>query len=149
MYLHAYSKGWKAEISLASFLWRYCHARPHSPLGGRTPREVYTEAKPFLPSGVNDIRGKNRPINSTHHIDGMISELPARIWRPSSTSSLAIPDQRSSEPPHGKEHEVINRIHLEPATLFTWPRWINTRLTAWQIACPQANSLSQSREMRH
>ena len=37
VYLRAYSDGWEAEISLARFLWRYCHVRPHSSLGGRTP----------------------------------------------------------------------------------------------------------------
>jgi putative transposase len=46
VYLRAYSDGWEAEISLARFLWRYCHVRPHSSLGGRTPHEVYTEAEP-------------------------------------------------------------------------------------------------------
>jgi putative transposase len=46
VYLHAYSDGWEAEISLARFLWRYCHVRPHSSLGGRTPNEVYTETEP-------------------------------------------------------------------------------------------------------
>jgi len=46
VYLRAYSDGWEAEISLARFLWRYCHVRPHSSLGGRTPREVYTENEP-------------------------------------------------------------------------------------------------------
>ena len=46
VYLHAYSDGWDAEVSLARFLWRYCHVRPHSSLGGRTPHEVYTETKP-------------------------------------------------------------------------------------------------------
>ena len=46
VYLHAYSDGWDAEISLARFLWRYCHVRPHSSLGGRTPYEVYTDTKP-------------------------------------------------------------------------------------------------------
>jgi putative transposase len=35
--------GWEAEISLARFLWRYCHVRPHSSLGDRTPNDVYTE----------------------------------------------------------------------------------------------------------
>ena len=45
VYLHAYSDGWEAEISLARFLWRYCHVRPHSSLGGRTPNEVYTETE--------------------------------------------------------------------------------------------------------
>ena len=43
MYLHAYNDGWEAEISLARFLRKYCHVRPHSSLGGRTPHEVYTE----------------------------------------------------------------------------------------------------------
>jgi putative transposase len=46
VYLRAYSDGWEAEISLARFLWRYCHVRPHSSLGGRTPHEVYTEIEP-------------------------------------------------------------------------------------------------------
>ena len=46
VYLYAYSDGWEAEISLARFLWRYCHVRPHSSLGGRTPHEVYTETEP-------------------------------------------------------------------------------------------------------
>jgi len=43
VYLHAYSDGWDAEINLSRFLSRYCHVRPHSSLGGRTPHEVYTE----------------------------------------------------------------------------------------------------------
>jgi len=42
VYLHAYSDGWDAETSLARFLWRYCHVRTHSSLGGLTPHEVYT-----------------------------------------------------------------------------------------------------------
>ena len=46
VYLRAYGDGWEAEISLAHFLWRYCHVRPHSSLGGRTPQAVYTEAEP-------------------------------------------------------------------------------------------------------
>jgi putative transposase len=46
VYLRAYSDGWEAEISLARFLWRYGHVRPHSSLGGRTPYEVYTETEP-------------------------------------------------------------------------------------------------------
>jgi len=46
VYLRAYGDGWVAEISLDHFLWRYCHVRPHSSLGGRTPHSVYTEAKP-------------------------------------------------------------------------------------------------------
>lgn len=33
VYLHAYSDGWEAEISLDRFLWRYCHVRPHNSLG--------------------------------------------------------------------------------------------------------------------
>ncbi|MEI6828817.1 MAG: integrase core domain-containing protein [Synechococcaceae cyanobacterium ELA445] len=32
-------------MSLAHFLWRYCHVRPHSSLGGRTPYKVYTETE--------------------------------------------------------------------------------------------------------
>jgi len=46
VYLRAYSDGWDAEISLARFLWRYCHVRPHSSLGGKTPHAVYTETEP-------------------------------------------------------------------------------------------------------
>ena len=46
VYLRAYSDGWEAEISLARFLWRYCHVRPHSSLGGKTPNEVYNEIEP-------------------------------------------------------------------------------------------------------
>ncbi|WP_315856428.1 IS3 family transposase [Synechococcus sp. J7-Johnson] len=46
VYLRAYSDGWEAEISLARFLWRYCHVRPHSSLGDKTPYEVYTETEP-------------------------------------------------------------------------------------------------------
>ena len=46
VYLRAYSDGWEAEISLARFLWRYCHVRPHSSLGGRTPHAVYAETDP-------------------------------------------------------------------------------------------------------
>ena len=46
VYLRGYSDGWEAEISLARFLWRYCHVRPHSSLGGRTPHEVYSETDP-------------------------------------------------------------------------------------------------------
>ncbi len=45
VYIHAYSDGWEAEISLARFLWRYCHVRPHSSLGGKTPYAVYTETE--------------------------------------------------------------------------------------------------------
>jgi len=46
VYLHAYSDGWEAEISLARFLWRYYQVRSHSSLGGKTPDEVYTENEP-------------------------------------------------------------------------------------------------------
>ena len=46
VYLRAYSDGWEAEVCLARFLWRYCHVRPHSSLGGRTPHEVYNEKEP-------------------------------------------------------------------------------------------------------
>ena len=47
VYLYAYSDGWESEINLARFLWRYCHVRPHSTLGGRTPHEVYTETEAY------------------------------------------------------------------------------------------------------
>jgi putative transposase len=47
VYLRAYSHGWEAEINLARFLWRYCHVRPHSSLGGKTPYAVYTETEPI------------------------------------------------------------------------------------------------------
>ena len=62
VYLRAYSDGWEAEVSLARFLWRYCHVRPHSALGGRTPHEVYTETKPrssrpgFTMSGAESVQ---------------------------------------------------------------------------------------------
>ena len=46
VYIHAYRDGWQAEISLARLLWWYCHVRPHSSLGGKTPYGVYTEIKP-------------------------------------------------------------------------------------------------------
>jgi putative transposase len=46
VYLRAYKDGWEAEISLARFLWRYCHVRPHSSLGCKTPHEVYTDTEP-------------------------------------------------------------------------------------------------------
>ncbi len=46
VYLRAYSDGWEVEIRLARFFWRYGHVRPHSSLGGRTPREVYNETEP-------------------------------------------------------------------------------------------------------
>jgi putative transposase len=47
VYLRAYSDGWEAEVSLARFLWKYCHVRPHSALGGRTLQEVYIESEPY------------------------------------------------------------------------------------------------------
>lgn len=45
VYLHAYSDYWDAEISLVRFLWRYCHVRSQSALGGNTPHELYTETE--------------------------------------------------------------------------------------------------------
>jgi putative transposase len=42
VYIRAYEDGWDAEVSLARFLWRYCHVRPHRSLGGRTPHMVYS-----------------------------------------------------------------------------------------------------------
>ena len=47
VYLPAYRDGWDAEISLARFLLRYCHVRPHSAIGGRTPHEVYAETESY------------------------------------------------------------------------------------------------------
>ena len=44
-------------------MWRYCHVRPKSSLGGRTNHEVYIV---FLPSGANDVRGQNCLIKVTH-----------------------------------------------------------------------------------
>jgi putative transposase len=46
VYLRAYNDGWDAEVSLARFLWRYGHVRPHSSLGGRTPHAVYSKTQP-------------------------------------------------------------------------------------------------------
>jgi putative transposase len=46
VYLRTYSDGWEAEISLAHFLWRSCHGRPHSSLGGKTPNEVINQIEP-------------------------------------------------------------------------------------------------------
>jgi putative transposase len=43
IYLRAYSDSWEAKINPAPFLWWYCHVRPHSSLGRKTPYEVYTE----------------------------------------------------------------------------------------------------------
>ncbi len=31
---------WAMETSLSRFLWRFCHVRPHSSLGGRSPEEA-------------------------------------------------------------------------------------------------------------
>ncbi|MFY8150244.1 MAG: hypothetical protein ACOVNL_13635 [Prochlorococcaceae cyanobacterium] len=45
VYLRAYGDGWEAEISLARFLWRYCHVRPYSSHGGRTPLDGYIETE--------------------------------------------------------------------------------------------------------
>ncbi|WP_255448158.1 integrase core domain-containing protein, partial [Synechococcus sp. Ace-Pa] len=62
VYLRAYSDGWEAEISLARFLWRYCHVRPHSSLGGKTPNEVYSQIQPcssrprFTMSGAESVQ---------------------------------------------------------------------------------------------
>ena len=46
VYLRAYSDVWDAEINLARLLWRYCHVRPHSSLGGKTPYAISTETEP-------------------------------------------------------------------------------------------------------
>jgi len=66
VYLRAYSDGWEAEIRLARFLWRYCHVRPHSSLGGRTPNEVYTETVSCPSRPRLQISGQSCPINDTH-----------------------------------------------------------------------------------
>ena len=53
VYLHAYSDGWKAEVSLARFLWRYCHVRPHS-----APWEAALPIRsPMRPNPVSPVRG--------------------------------------------------------------------------------------------
>jgi putative transposase len=52
VYLRAYRDGREAEISLARFLWRYCHVRPHSFLGGKTSYAVYTERQPLKDNPV-------------------------------------------------------------------------------------------------
>jgi putative transposase len=44
--MQAYSDGCEAEINLARSLWRYCHVRPYSSLGGKIPYAVYTETVP-------------------------------------------------------------------------------------------------------
>ena len=46
VYLRAYRDSWEAEISLSRFPWRYCHVRPNSSLGGKTPYAVYIESEP-------------------------------------------------------------------------------------------------------
>jgi putative transposase len=46
VYLHAYNDGWEAEVNLTRFLWRTCHIRPHSSLGGKTPQEFYNVIEP-------------------------------------------------------------------------------------------------------
>lgn len=46
VYLNAYNDGWEAEVNLARFLRMFCHVRPHSSLGGKTPQEVYIETEP-------------------------------------------------------------------------------------------------------
>ncbi len=49
VYLCAYNDGCDPETTLARFLWRYCHVRPHRSQGGRTPYAVYTVAEPCSP----------------------------------------------------------------------------------------------------
>jgi len=48
--LQAYSDGWVAEINLSRFLSGYCHVRPHSSLGGRTPHESTLRPIPVPPA---------------------------------------------------------------------------------------------------
>jgi putative transposase len=67
VYLRAYSDDWEAEISLARFLWRYCHVRPHSSLGGKTPYAAYTETEPSSSRPELTISGtKAVQIKGTH-----------------------------------------------------------------------------------
>ena len=47
LYQHDYTNGWEAEISLAGFLWNYCHVMPHSSLEGKTPHEIYKRSNPI------------------------------------------------------------------------------------------------------
>lgn len=66
VYLRALSDSWEAEISLAQFLWRYCHVKPHSSLGGKTPHEAYNETEPCsLPPEVNDLGDQNCLLKDT------------------------------------------------------------------------------------
>ncbi len=67
VYLHDYSECSEAEISLAHFLWRYCHLKPSSYLGGRTPHKFYivTELCSSFPeltmSGARAVQQKEHP----------------------------------------------------------------------------------------
>ncbi|MCX5967609.1 MAG: integrase core domain-containing protein [Cyanobacteria bacterium] len=60
---------------MARFLWRYCHVRPHSSLGGRTPYEVDTEIKPcssrpgVTMSGARTVQSK-APTSTQGHEPG-------------------------------------------------------------------------------
>ncbi|WP_255140074.1 transposase [Synechococcus sp. Lug-A] len=65
VYLRAYSDGWEAGISLARFLWRYYHVRPHSSLGGSTPHEVCNE-KHVSPARSCLCEGQICPRKGTH-----------------------------------------------------------------------------------
>ena len=50
VYLRAYSDGWDAGISLARFLWRYRHVRPHSSLGSKLPMRPTVALKTVPPA---------------------------------------------------------------------------------------------------
>jgi putative transposase len=45
IYVKGYADAREAERSLGSFFWFYCHERPHSSLGMRTPAAVYAEGR--------------------------------------------------------------------------------------------------------
>ena len=50
VYLHAYNDGWEAEVSLARFLWRTCHVRPHSSLEAKLPKRSTLKPNPVPPA---------------------------------------------------------------------------------------------------
>ena len=80
VYLRAYSDGWEAEIGLARFLWRYCHVRPHSALGGRTPHEVYTETEPCSSRpGLTMSGAQSCPIKGIHLTSRAMRHLRALL----------------------------------------------------------------------
>ena len=49
VYLRGYSDGLEAEISLARFLWWYCHVRPYSTLGAELSTVSIMRLNPVSP----------------------------------------------------------------------------------------------------